>query len=78
MSAFSGNRKKFHKAFNDNSKLVFIEHIEFDTDLVALSSSNKVVLFNTNQINGVESRATKGVHAIKLKCNSKMILLKNS
>ncbi len=51
--------KKFKNAFNDESKLIFIEHIENDIDLVALSNINKVVFFNTCKINSVESCTTK-------------------
>jgi hypothetical protein len=47
MSAFSGNRKILANGFNTESKLIFIEQIDRDIDLVALSSINKVALFNT-------------------------------
>jgi DNA gyrase subunit A len=70
------NRKKLKNAFNDESKLIFIERIENDTDLVALSSINKVVIFNTSQINSVESRTTKGVQVMKPKDGSRMIKIK--
>ena len=70
------NRKKLKNAFNDESKLIFIEHIENDIDLVALSNKNKVVLFNTNQINPVESRPTKGVQVLKLEDGSIMTKMK--
>ncbi|MEO8861524.1 MAG: hypothetical protein ABI358_08885 [Ginsengibacter sp.] len=45
------NRNKLKSAFNDEPKLIFIEHLENDVDLVALSSINEAVLFNTSQIN---------------------------
>lgn len=70
------NRKKLKNAFNNESKLVFIEHIENDIDLVALSSINKVVLFNTSKINPVDSRTTKGVQVMKQKDNSFMTKVK--
>lgn len=70
------NRKKLKNAFNDESKLIFIEHIEDDIDLVILSSINKVVLFNTSKINPVESRTTKGVQVMKQKDNSVMTKVK--
>src|SRR5665647_1553616 len=53
-------RKKLKNAFNNESRLLFIELIEHDIDLVTLSSIKKVVLFNTAQINAVGSRSTKG------------------
>jgi len=66
-------RKKLRNAFNSESRLIFIEHIEHDIDLIALSSIKKVVLFNTSQINAVESRSTKGVQVMKPKDGSVMI-----
>jgi len=69
-------RKKLKNAFNDESRLVFIELIEHDTDLVAMSSIRKVVLFNTSLINAVGSRSTKGVQVMKPKDGSTMIKVK--
>ena len=66
-------RKKLLKAFNGESRLIFIELIEHDIDLVAMSSIKKVILFNTSQINAVESRTTKGVQVMKPKDGSTMI-----
>jgi DNA gyrase subunit A len=66
-------RKKLRNGFNSESRLVFIELIEQDIDLVAMSSIKKVVLFNTSQINAVESRTTKGVQVMKPKDGSVMI-----
>jgi len=69
-------RKKLRNAFNSESRLIFIELIEHDVDLVTLSSINKVVLFNTMQINAVGSRSTKGVQVMKPKDGSSMIKVK--
>jgi DNA gyrase/topoisomerase IV subunit A len=69
-------RKKLKNAFNGESRLIFIELIESDIDLVAVSSIKKVVLFNTSQINAVGSRTTKGVQVIKSKSGSAMIKVK--
>jgi DNA gyrase subunit A len=69
-------RKKLKNAFNSESRLVFIELIEHDIDLVTLSSIKKVVLFNTSQINPVGSRSTKGVQVLKRKDGSSMIKVK--
>jgi len=66
-------RKKLRSAFNGESRLVFIELIEHDIDLVAVSSIKKVVLFNTSLINEVDSRTTKGVQVMKPKDGSVMI-----
>ncbi|HEX7492655.1 MAG TPA: hypothetical protein VF346_00410 [Bacteroidales bacterium] len=70
-------RKKLKSAFNNESRLIFIELIEHDIDLVTLSSIKKVVLFNTAQINPVGSRTTKGVQVMKSKDGSPMIKVKH-
>ena len=70
------NRKKLKNAYNSESRLIFIELVEHDIDLVALSSIKKVILFNTSQINPVESRTTKGVQVMKPKDGSSMIKVK--
>lgn len=74
MKSFSTEfkRKKLRNAYNTGSKLIFIERISEDTDLVAVSSINKVILFNTALINLVESRTTKGVQVMKQKDGSLM------
>jgi DNA gyrase subunit A len=69
-------RKKLKNAFNNESKLIFIELIEHDIDLVAFSSIKKVILFNTVQINAVGSRITKGVQVMKPKDGSFMAKVK--
>ncbi len=66
-------RKKLRNAFNNESKLLFIERIDSDIDLVAMSSIKKVILFNTSQINPVGSRTTKGVQVMKQKDGSRMV-----
>jgi DNA gyrase subunit A len=80
MSSFQTeySRKKLKNAFNDESKLIFIERIDHDIDLVAISNINKVVLFNTSQINPVESRTTKGVQVLKQKSGSIMTKVKRA
>src|SRR5674476_1036067 len=70
-------RKKLRNAFSNESRLIFIELIEHDINLVTLSSIKKVVLFNTAQINPVGSRTTKGVQVMKPKDGSGMIRVKH-
>jgi DNA gyrase subunit A len=72
------SRKKLKNAFNNESALIFIELIDQDIDLVALSSIKKVVLFNTGHINAVESRTTKGVQVMKQKAGSSMTKVKRA
>ena len=69
-------RKKLKNAFNSESRLIFIELVEHDIDLVSVSSIKKIVLFNTSQINPVGSRTTKGVQVMKPKDGSSMIMVK--
>ena len=69
-------RKKLRNAFSGKSRLIFIELIEHDIDLVAMSSIKKIVLFNTSQINAVESRSTLGVQVMKPKDGSVLIKVK--
>lgn len=78
MSSFQTEyaRKKLKNAFNDESRLIFIELIQNDIDLVAMSSIKKVVLFNTSRINPVGSRTTKGVQVMKPKDGSSMLKVK--
>ena len=78
MSSFQTEyaRKKLKNAYNNESRLIFIELIQGDIDLVAMSSINKVVLFNTSQINPVGSRTTKGVQVMKPKDGSSMLKVK--
>lgn len=71
-------RKKLVNAFNRESRLIFIERIEDDIDLVAVSSIKKIILFNTGLINPVESRSTKGVQVMKQKDGSSMVALMKS
>ena len=69
-------RKKLKNAFNNESRLIFIELVDHDVDLAAMSSIRKVVVFNTSLINPVGSRSTKGVQLMKPKAGSSMIKVK--
>jgi len=60
-------RKKLKNAFSSESRLIFIELVEHDIDLVSVSSIKKIVLFN---------RTTKGVQVMKPKDGSTMIKVK--
>lgn len=69
-------RKKLKNAFNTESKLIFIEHFENDIDLVAISSINKVIVFNTRLIGSVDSKITKGIQVMKEKDDSTLAKVK--
>lgn len=67
------NRKKLTNAYSDLSRLVYISHIKEDCDLVAYSSINKVLVFNTSSINVKTSRDSQGIQVMKEKNGSKLI-----
>lgn len=64
------NRKKLNNAYSDNSKLVYIDYIKEDVELLVSSNINKVLIFNTEQINSKDSRNSIGVQVLKSKNNS--------
>lgn len=70
------NRTKCVNAYNSDSKLVSIHHIEKDCDFVAVSSIDKILVFNTQQINSKSSKSSMGVNALKSKNDSYMIEFK--
>jgi len=71
------NRKKLMNAFNNESKLLYIQQIKDDVDLVIVSNLNKVIVFNTSKINPVESRNTKGIQIMRSKNKSVVLEVKN-
>lgn len=66
------NRKKLANAYSNLERLVFIENIEEDIELVAFSSINKVLAFNTSNINPKSTRDSQGVQVLASKKGSKM------
>ncbi|MCU0339353.1 MAG: AAA domain-containing protein [Spirosomaceae bacterium] len=70
LKSFLQTHKKIEKAYNNESKLCFIKHIEQDIDLVAYSKKDdgrtKVFVFNTSLITHVDSKTSKGVNVMKL------------
>lgn len=64
------NRRKLTNAYSDLSSLVYITHLERDIELVAYSSINKVLIFDTSAINAKTSRNSQGVQVMKGKKNS--------
>ncbi|ABR49246.1 DNA topoisomerase (ATP-hydrolyzing) [Alkaliphilus metalliredigens QYMF] len=61
------NRKQLANAYNGESPLVYISNIQEDIELVATSNINKILIFNTAQINPKSSRDSKGVQILKSK-----------
>lgn len=64
------NRKKLANAYNSDSRLVGILYLSADTDLAAFSSIDKVLVFNTSQINPKTTRDSQGVSVLKSKKGS--------
>ncbi len=70
------NRKKLANAYSGLSPLVDIRFIAEDTELVAFSSINKVLVFNTGSINPKTTRDSQGVQVLKEKKGSRMSCIK--
>ena len=70
------NRKKLANAYSDLSPLVNIMHITADLDLVAFSSINKVLVFNSSAVNSKSTRDCQGVQVLKSKKGSIMTAVK--
>lgn len=66
------NRKKLNGAFSTKSELVRAFKLDKDMDLVAMSSIDKVLVFNTGEINAKLSRTSDGVNVLKSKNGSYM------
>ncbi|GBE27548.1 hypothetical protein BMS3Bbin03_01475 [bacterium BMS3Bbin03] len=71
-------RKKLANAYNKKSKLLYVDHIKYDMDLVAISSVNKVLVFNTSLILAKDSRIAQGHQVMKSKKNSVMRMIKKA
>ena len=70
------NRKKLANAYSDLSPLVDIRFINEDVELVAFSSINKVLVFNTGSINSKTTRNSQGIQVMKEKKGSRMCYIK--
>lgn len=70
------NRKKLANAYSDISPLIDIRYIGEDADFVAYSSINKVLVFNTANINPKTTRNSQGVQVMKAKKGSRMCSVK--
>jgi len=66
------NRRKLANAYSDLSPVVSIMHLDSDMELVAFSSINKVLVFDTANINPKSTRNSQGVQVMKGKKGSTM------
>lgn len=70
------NRKKLSNAYNNESTLVDMFFLEEDKDFAAYSSIDKLLVFNTGQINPKTTRDSQGVGVLKSKKGSTLCKLK--
>lgn len=66
------NRKMLTKAYADK-KALFFKHVYGDMDIMAVSSIDKALLFNTAMINSKSSKTTIGVQIMKSKNDSTVV-----
>ncbi|MFZ5965872.1 MAG: DNA gyrase subunit A [Bacillota bacterium] len=64
------NRTQLANAYADADELIYLMKIKEDMELVAISSINKVLIFNTSQINPKTTRNSQGVQVLKSKKDS--------
>jgi DNA gyrase subunit A len=76
LSSYKSNRSMLKNAYTDQEKPIYFDTIKNDVDLVAVSTINKVMVFNTNMINPKTSKTTIGVQVMKSKNDSKVKLIK--
>lgn len=70
------NRKKLINGYNSQSKLVSLMYLENDMDIVAFSTINKVLCFNTESISVKQARDSAGVMVMTQKKNSRLSKIK--
>lgn len=70
------NRKKLANAYSELSPLVDIRYLQADMELVAYSSINKVLVFDTSAINPKSTRDSQGVQVLKEKKGSRLCAVK--
>jgi DNA gyrase subunit A len=64
------NRKKLNNAYSDKSKLISTKFIIEDVDVVAYSSIEKILVFNTSHIPLKTTRNNQGITILNLKKKS--------
>ena len=70
------NRKKLIKAYCETEKLVFCEYLTENQDYLLKSSSGKILIFNTGDINLKQTKSTQGVLVMKQKRGCKLAEIK--
>jgi len=72
------NRKKLANAYSELSPLIDIRFIEDSVDLVAYSSIDKVLIFNTTSINPKTTRDSQGVQVLLSKKGSTLVKIEEA
>ncbi|MBZ4646985.1 MAG: type topoisomerase gyrase/topo topoisomerase subunit [Clostridia bacterium] len=67
------NRKKLANAYSNFARLIHIIYLQEDIELVAFSSINKVLVFNTANISLKTTRDSQGVQVLNSKKGSTMV-----
>ncbi len=70
------NRRKLANAYSSLSKLVRMIYLEADREFVAFSNINKVLIFNSANINSKTTRNSQGVQVLSAKKGSRMTAIK--
>ncbi len=72
------NRKKLANAYYGKAKLIYLTYLGIDEhkDLVAFSSIDKVLIFNTAGVNGKATRGSQGIQVLNSKKGSTMVSIK--
>jgi len=76
LKSYETNRRKLTNAYNNTALLVFTAFITEDTELVAISSLDKVLIFDTQAIAPKTTRTAQGVQVMKAKKDSRMVTVK--
>ncbi|MCG8500680.1 MAG: DNA topoisomerase (ATP-hydrolyzing) subunit A [Firmicutes bacterium] len=73
------NRKKLANAYYGKAKLIYLTYLGIDEhkDLVAFSSIDKVLIFNTAGVNGKATRGSQGIQVLNSKKGSTMVSIKS-
>ena len=63
---YLGNYTKLKNCYNQESKLVSLDYIKKDVDVLCVSNEGKALIFNMEQINSTGSKNSKGNMGIKV------------
>ena len=70
------NRKKLINAYSAKSPLVDVKFLKEDTDLVAYTDLDKILIFNTSSVLVKSSKDSQGVAVMNMKKKSKLVKVK--